>query len=417
MIPAKKKMIAGASALALAALFAVPTPGHAADAKCGEIVLGAALSFTGIYSTEGHNNKTGYDFAVKKLNDTGGVKIGGKCYNIRVKYYDDESTPARAAQLVERLISQDNIQYILGPYGSGTTTAVAPVAEKHHIPMLNTSAASRALYVKGYKYVFGTISTSEQYLSPVIDLAAEVAKKDGKKPSDLKVAIAVQDDPFSRDARAGVVAEAKKYGMKVVIDDKLPRDLSDMSATLTKVQALKPDVLIVAGHEKGAVTAAREISHKRITTPMVATPNCETAKFTVTFPKATEGFLCPTQWAGSLNYKGELFGSAADYAKGIKAANPGVFKAVVPYQVAEGSAAIEVYRDAFERAGSLDKEKVRDALAATDLDTFFGHIKFAPDGHNIAKPMVLRQIQDGKYVVVAPTKYATGKLVWPRKPQ
>jgi branched-chain amino acid transport system substrate-binding protein len=123
------------------------------------------------------------------------------------------------------------------------------------------------------------------------------------------------------------------------------------------------------------------------------------------------------QWSASLYFMGVLFGTSANYAKEVKAANPGAFKAVVPYQVAEGSAAIEVYRNAFERAGSLDKEKVRDALAATDLDTFFGHIKFAPDGHNIAKPMVLRQIQDGKYVVVAPTKYATGKLVWPRKPQ
>ncbi len=412
----KKVIFSGVSACVLAAFLAAPTPGYAADAKCGEIDLGAALSFTGIYSTEGHNNKNGYDFGVKKLKDAGGMKIDGKCYNFHIKYYDDESTPARAAQLAERLISQDKVQYILGPYGSGTTTAVAPVAEKYHVPMLNTSAASRALYAKGYKYIFGTISTSEQYLSPIIDLAAEVAKKHDKKPSDVKVAIAVQDDPFSRDARAGVVAEAKKYGMKIVIDDKLPRDLSDMSATLTKVKALKPDVLIISGHEQGAVTAAREIGQKKIDTPMIGISNCETAKFTVNFPKATEGVLCPTQWAETLPYKGPLFGSASDYNREVKAAYP-TYKSALPYQVAEGSVAIEVYRDVFERAGSLDKDKVRDALAATDLMTFFGPIKFAPDGHNIAKPMVLRQIQNGKYVAVTPTKYATGKLVWPRKPQ
>ncbi len=73
------------------------------------------------------------------------------------------------------------------------------------------------------------------------------------------------------------------------------------------------------------------------------------------------------------------------------------------------------YKDAFERAGSLDKEKVRDAISATDMQTFYGPIKFSAAGNNIAKPMVLRQIQNGKYNVVAPSEFASHKLNWPRK--
>jgi branched-chain amino acid transport system substrate-binding protein len=86
----------------------------------------------------------------------------------------------------------------------------------------------------------------------------------------------------------------------------------------------------------------------------------------------------------------------------------------VPYQVAQASAAVQIWADAFRRAGTLDKEKLRDALAATDLATFYGQIRFAPDGRNIAKPMVLRQIQGGEYAVVAPTKVAAEKVVYPR---
>ncbi|HEU5019192.1 MAG TPA: amino acid ABC transporter substrate-binding protein [Pseudolabrys sp.] len=417
MTSVRMKAFAGASAAALAVFLAAPSTSYAANGKCGEIVIGSALSFTGIYSTNGHNTQNGYEFGLKKLKDAGGVKIDGKCYNFVIKYYDDESTPARAAELTERLIEQDKVQYMLGPYGSGTTTAVAPVTEKYHIPLLEAEGASRSLFAKGYKYIFGALSTSEQYLSPVIELAAEMAKKEGKKPSDVKIAIAVQDDPFSRDVRAGVISDAKKFGMKIIIDDKLPRDLSDMSATLTKVKALHPDVLAVSGHEKGAATAAREIGQMRIDTPIIAMTHCESAKITTKFPKAAEGILCPTQWAETLPYKGPLFGSAENYNKEIKAAYPKVYTSELPYQTAQASAAIEIYRDAFERAGSLDKQKVRDALAATNLMTFYGQIKFAPDGHNIAKPMVLRQIQHGKYVPVAPTKYASGKIVWPRKPQ
>jgi branched-chain amino acid transport system substrate-binding protein len=102
-----------------------------------------------------------------------------------------------------------------------------------------------------------------------------------------------------------------------------------------------------------------------------------------------------------------------DYNKAFLAAHK-EYK-IVPYQVAQASAVIEIWADALRRAQSLDTEKLRDALAATDMDTFYGHIKFSAAGNNIAKPMVLRQIQDGKYVVVAPTKYASEPVVYPRK--
>jgi branched-chain amino acid transport system substrate-binding protein len=73
-----------------------------------------------------------------------------------------------------------------------------------------------------------------------------------------------------------------------------------------------------------------------------------------------------------------------------------------------------VWKDAFERAQSFDTKILRDALAATELSTFYGNIKFSPQGNNIAKPMVLRQIQDGKLNVVAPLKWASHPLAYPR---
>ena len=86
-----------------------------------------------------------------------------------------------------------------------------------------------------------------------------------------------------------------------------------------------------------------------------------------------------------------------------------------PYQGAESSAAVLVFVSAMERANSLDPKKVRDAIAATDMQTFYGNIKFNDVGENIAKPMVLYQIQNGEYKVVAPKKWASAKLVFPLK--
>ena len=100
------------------------------------IILGSAISFTGKYSTNGIHAKNGYELGVMKINEMGGVKVGGKTYKLKVQYYDDESTPLRTAQLLERLVNQDGVKYFLGPYSSATTKAAAPIMEKYKVPMI-----------------------------------------------------------------------------------------------------------------------------------------------------------------------------------------------------------------------------------------------------------------------------------------
>jgi branched-chain amino acid transport system substrate-binding protein len=395
---------------AVGLMFAAPA---GAKVEGDEIVLGSAISFTGKYSANGINAKNGYNLGVKRINEMGGIKVGGKAYKLKIIYYDDESTPLRTAQLAERLINQDGVKYMLGPYSSATTKAIAPITEKYKIPMVEAEGAARSLFTQGYRYIFAVLSTSELYLSSSIALAAELAEKNGKKASDLKVAMAFENDPFSLDVRAGVVDDAKKFNMKIVIDDKLPRDLSDMAATLTKVKAVKPDILVISGHEKGAATAARQIKEMKVDVPIIAITHCEAAKLIDKFGAAANGVLCPTQWSETLSYKDKYFGSAMDFDKTFKATFSGYKN--VPYQSAQATAAVLVWKDAFERAQSFDTEKVREALAATDMETFYGRIKFAKGGNNIAKPMVLRQIQNGKLNVVAPSKWASHKIEWPRK--
>ncbi len=374
------------------------------------IILGAALSFTGKYKTNGKHTKNGYELAVRKVNEMGGVKVGDKSYKLKVVYYDDESTPARGAQLAERLIKQDGVQFMLGPYSSGLTKAMAPVTEKYKIPMVEGNGASRSLFNKGYKYLFAVLSTSEQYLAEAINLAAQQAVAAGKDPADLKLALAMENDPFSQDIRAGVLDDAQTHSINVVIDDKLPKELNDMTVTLTKVRALKPDILVVSGHSKGAATAVRQMMEQKVDVPMFAITHCEAADVVGKFGAGAEFTLCATQWAETMTYKDDYFGSASDYAKLFEKE----YGYVPPYQAAESSASVLVWVDALQRANSFDNVKLRDALAATDMQTFYGNINFDETGKNIAKPMVLRQVQGGQYKVVAPTKWASDKLIYPR---
>ncbi|MDH3403124.1 MAG: amino acid ABC transporter substrate-binding protein [Acidobacteriota bacterium] len=397
----------------IGALAVMVAAGAAANAKVegDTIVLGAAVSLTGKYSTNGKNTQDGYDLAVARVNELGGVQVGDTSYKLEVVYYDDESTPARAAQLAERLINQDGVKFLLGPYSSGLTKAIAPVTEKYKIPMVEGNGASLSLFTEGYRYLFATLTTTQFYLREAVNLAAATAEAAGRSPADLKVAMAFENDPFSQDIRAGVTEDAERWGMKVVVDDKLPPEINDMAATLTKVKAVKPDLLLVSGHTKGATLAVRQTAEMRVDVPMVAITHCDSAQVAETLGSAAEYFLCASQWDRSLSYRDDWFGTAEEYAQRFEA----TFDYAPPYQAAESTAAVLVFVDAFRRAQSFDTEKVRYAIAATDMETFYGRIKFDETGKNIAKPMVLYQVQDGQYKVVAPAEWASAKLIYPRR--
>lgn len=401
-----RSLMLAAGALALTA---GPATTALAKVEGDTIILGSAISLTGKYATNGLHTQRGYDFAAKTINEAGGVKVGGKSYKLAIKYYDDESTPARGAQLAERLIQQDGVEFMLGPYSSGMTKAIAPVSEKFGVPMVEAEGASRSLFTQGYKYLFAVLSTSEQYLASAVHMAAEERKKNFRNPSEVRVALAFEGDPFSMDVRAGVIDNINEYGMKIIIDDQLPADLSDMSTTLTKVKALKPDVLIISGHSKGAATAARQIDEMKVNVPMIALTHCEAAKVQEKFPNAATGFLCPTQWVETLSKSDPMFGSAMDWNEGFKKEYPSYTS--VPYQSAQASAAVYVWKEGFEAANSFDKDTVRDALSAVEMETFYGDIKFSEAGNNIAKPMFMRQIgADGSYKLVESFK----DMVYPR---
>ena len=109
--------------------------------------------------------------------------------------------------------------------------------------MVEANGASRSLFTKGYKYLFAVLAPANLYLDVAIDLAVEM---NGGNP--VKIAQAFEQDAFSQDVRLGVLEAIERTGSKKVIDDKLPKELNDMAATLAKVKAVKPDVLVAVSY-------------------------------------------------------------------------------------------------------------------------------------------------------------------------
>lgn len=401
------------AAAALAAVLALAGAASGlAWAADDTIVLGAAVSLSGKFAVNGRHTKNGYDLAAAAVNAKGGVKVAGKDYKIAIKYYDDESMPARGVELVERLITEDGVKFMLGPYSSVFTKAVAPVVEKHKVVMVEGNGADRDLFVQGYRYLFAVLTTSDQYLGSAVQLLGELAKAAGRDPRTLRIAIAIENDPFSQDVRDGIIEDAKRWGMKVAIDDDLPPAMDDMSTTLAKVKALKADLLVVSGHTKGVLLAVRQVAEHKLDVPMLAATHCEPADIVANYGKAAEFWLCGIQWDRSLAYRDRWFGSAEEFAKRFEES----FAYAPPYQAAEAAAALLAFADAFGRAASLEGEAVRVAVAATNMETFYGRIKYDATGKNAAKPIVLRQVQNGQFKVVAPRAWASTQAIFPAPP-
>lgn len=368
-----------------------------------KIVLGAAISLTGKYSRNGYNTQNGYNMAVDRINSMGGVQVGGKSYKFEIIYYDDESNPRRAAKLAERLISQDGVEFMLGPYSSTITKAIAQITEKNGVPMVSANGASRSLFTNGYKNHFSVLSPANKYLTVAIETAVKLNGGKG-----VRIAQAFEQDSFSQDVRLGILEAAKETGSKIIIDDIL-----NNAATLFKVKALKPDILVVSGHTKGALTAIRQIAEMKVDVPMLAMTHCDASKLSKQHGKNSEYTLCASQWHKSLTYKDDFFKDGMTYDAHFTKE----FGYAPPYQSAESSAALLVFKDAFERANSFDQKKVRDALADTNMQTFYGNIKFGSGGQNIAKSMVLFQVRCNgtkcENKVVAPLQWANDKLIHP----
>lgn len=383
-------------------------------AACSELVLGSVLSLTGRFSTEGVHTRNGYEFAIRSIKAGGGQQIGSKCYDFRVIYYDDESRRERGAQLARQLIEKDRVRLLLGPNSAAVADAVAAVSEFHKIPMISAQGTGKSLYRRGHRYHFGMLTAPQDYLAQTLDLAAKVGVNTGRIKSELKVAIALADGPYLDDVRTGLRARAAQLGLKVSLDESLPGDLADFGTVLAKVKNTAPDILVIAAHAKGAGTFVRQLAELQLQVPMIALSHCEAADIVTRNDVAANNLLCPSRRIEALANASSIYARPAAFAEAFAAMFKEYEGKSVPDEATQAAMAVHVLANAYHRAGTIDTEQVRKALAGTDLTTFLGSVKFSPSGENAVQRMVLRQIQDGKYRVVAPSADATYNLQWPR---
>lgn len=365
--------------------------------------LGAAVSFSGKYAKEGELLKKGYELWKDRVNAEGGIKVGNKSYRVEIVYYDDQSDPKTTAKLVEKLITEDGVKFILGPYGSSQVFASAGIVEKHKALMVQGGGASSKIYKQGYKHVFGVFNTAPDYGRNLVELALSM------KPNPKSIAIVYEKDIFSEDAARGALDTAKKNGLKVVLYEGYPKGAQDLSSLMLKLRLKRPEIVIGAGHFKDSVLVIKQLKQFRINPKFVGlTVGPPLPAFVKALGKDAEYIFGPVQWSKAFRYKDPLFGDTAGYVKAYR----DKYGEDPEYHSAGGTAAAMVLQLALERAGSLDVDKVRSALLNMRVETFYGVIGFDSTGKINTKPMAVIQIQGGKPVTVYPFKEA--KPVYPK---
>src|SRR6266436_868356 len=370
------------------------------------IVFGAAVSLTGSQSKEGGLTKQGYDLWLDWIKARGGIVINNVKHPVEIKYEDDQSNANLSATLVQKLITTEKAQFILGPYGSTATATDAVVAERNGIPMVEANGAAQSIFNHGYKYTFGVLSPANKYLTGVVDMAATLS------PKPTTIAMLTANDNFSVEVAKAVEDYAPTKGMQVVFTKQYPAAAPDVSGLISQAKQKNPDIVMNSGHLAESIAINKAAKQLGLDAKIFAySVGPSTPDFISALGGDANYVYDGSQWTPQVKYRPSFYLSVSDY---VKAYQKKYSATDAPdYHVAESTAGCLAFEKAIENAGSLDPNKVRDALAALDVMTFFGQIKFDSRGINTFKPMVVEQIQHGTHYTVFPASVANGQPQYP----
>ncbi len=365
------------------------------------IKIGCAISFTGKKSRSGKLYVDAYNLAIEKINKSGGVKVGGKTYKLKIIYYDDKSDATESSRLVEKLITVDKVNFLLGPYSSGITIPDSIVAMRYRIPMIEGGGASGKIFARGNKFIFGLLPAAGEYFKSTLQFLQTV------NPKPKTIAILYADDKFDVSVGKGTKKIAEKMGYDVVLFEKYSEGQTDFTSVLTKIKSKNPDVVLVAGHTEESLNFVQQAKELNVSPKMISlTVGPSEADFRKALGKDANYIYGVASWSTQMNFKGYIFKNTKEFIK--------IFKKKYGYDPdyhnAAGIACLAVLKNAIERAGSLDPMKVRDAIAKTSLDTIYGHVEFNPNGQ-IKGTSVVLQILNGEVYEVYPTQHK--KPVYP----
>ncbi|WP_441280681.1 amino acid ABC transporter substrate-binding protein [Tardiphaga sp. 862_B3_N1_1] len=390
MVSAVKRLAAGLLAVAGAAF--VGWDG-AAEAQTS-VKIGYAISRTGpAAGGAAVTTIPNYELWVKEVNAAGGLKLGDKRVPIEVVQYDDRSSAEEAAKALERLITQDKVDFILPPWGTGLNLAVGPILNKAGYPHIaSTAVTDRAPELaKRWPNSFWLLGTSADAAKTLVELLVKL-RTEGKIGDT--VAMASIADGFGIDLSGAARPALTAAKFKLAYDKTYPVGTQDLSPIINEVKALNSDVFIAFSYPPDTI-AITEQSRISGFNPKIFYTGVGTAfpLFKQKFGANAEGVMGIGGWNGdSPAIKDYLARHKASAANG---AEPDRWASAVTY------AGLQMLQQAIERVGKVDRAAVIKDLQSGTFDTVIGKVKL--ENNMPTKYWWVGQWQDGEFYGVGPS--------------
>ncbi|MEE4144090.1 MAG: amino acid ABC transporter substrate-binding protein [Halieaceae bacterium] len=356
------------------------------------IRIGTTQSLTGPLQEFGTNQLRGLQMWVGDVNARG--ELLGR--PVELVHYDDASDPARSAQLYRKLIQEDKVDLLIGPYSSDITMAASQVAEQFDFPMLTLGASADAIWSRGYENIVGLDTPSTRYMDvALVEAAARGAQT---------LALVYGDTDFTRDVVPGVRSKAQELGIRLVLDESAT-SIADISAMVQRLRSVDADVIMAIAYLEGGVDLVRELKQAQVKPRMlVFGVAASLAEFGQELEGDAEGVTGVTQWLRGIRLPG-----AQDFAyryRKLYGYNPGAYAAL-------GYSGGQVIEAAVRLAGSTDHAAVRDQLHTMVFNSLLGIYKVDADGRQVGKNNYLIQWQGQDRRLVAPDNIAESTLMYP----
>ncbi|MEW6110706.1 MAG: amino acid ABC transporter substrate-binding protein [Thermodesulfobacteriota bacterium] len=375
--------------------------------------IGVSVALTGIVGADGRLVKDAYTFWAETVNARGGIEVKGKKYPVELIFHDDKSTPAVSAKLIEKLISDEKVDLLLGGFGSEQVFAGSAVAEKYKYPLISGAASSNKLFERGFKYYFSTLGRATEEVRGCVEVFTSV------QPRPKTIAIVGANILFTSLACEGFRKYAKERGFDVVHYELFPIDLQDYNSMLLKVKEKNPDVLLVGSHMLVAMKVVKAMKEIDFSPRAVAFSYGPTVpKFVEELGKDAEYIIAASEWTPNLPYKDDIFGTAADLNRKYKER----FGRQPDFVEAASIGGAVAQQKVIEKLGLApplreeDRVALMKGLHEIDMMTCFGRIHFDQSGANADHPPVAVQIQKGKLVNVFPADAAEAPPLYPMPP-
>ena len=378
------------------------------------IKVGIPVSLTGQFQTQGRQALAGLKAWVEEVNQAGGLAVGRLSCRVELVHYDDGSLAEKAAAATRKLILEDRVDLLFGPYSSGLASAVAAVAKQEDRVLWNQGGAAEAICQAGHRVV-GILSGAQEYLSALPGLL-----KQADSYANTFGIVRCSTGAFPQQVSQGLETEALTLGFTKVTHLEFPPEQTDFRDLAQQILEAQPDLLLVVGRIRHDIALAKALvaswaaGGNPKATAVVATP---IDRFREELGNDVEGFIGPSQWEAPSNETlflppADYFGPTPSQALSALTRAAGAAGLPVDYPMAQAYAAGLVAQHCVEEVGSLEPDALWETAGGLDFHTFFGRFKIDSDtGRQVGRSVFLVQWQGGRKVVIWPPEQAQGEMI------